>query len=577
MKTFGNYRISKSRKWLCIECEPHVLLRLKRVFPRVSKHSHGEIRIALNLDTCRELEWFLERYPLVGLPDDAAELHRLAGLHKQQEAMVTNLVLGRAKPSEYALALPPREYQKIAADIAHAQGGLLLADELGLGKTCSAICLLSRMECRPALVVTMTHLTRQWDREIRKFLPGARTEILKKGTPYELGIKPRSRKKLPSGQLLFDTPEMHVRDTPDVLICNYHKLTGWADTLAPLVRTVIYDEAQELRREESGKYKAAGHISKAAQWRMGLTATPIYNYGDELFHILECILPGRLGHKTEFLEEWCKQANSRSYSIVDPKAFGAYARDAGLMLKRTRADVGRELPPLTKIPVPCECNVEALNQIESAAGELARIIMGDTEQKRGEKMQASEELSNLVRQATGIAKAPYVAAFVRMLLETGEQIILFGWHRAVYDIWMDLLKDFNPVLYTGSESVNQKDESKRKFEAGETKLIIVSLRAGTGLDGLQRCCHIGVFGELDWSPGVHDQGIGRYHRDEQTEPSFAYFLIADEGSDPIVADVLGLKKEQADGVMGERVEILDSAGRNTKALAQLYLSRKAAA
>ncbi len=38
---------------------------------------------------------------------------------------------------------------------------------------------------------------------------------------------------------------------------------------------------------------------------------------------------------------------------------------------------------------------------------------------------------------------------------------------------------------------------------------------------------------------------------------FCTSVIADEGSDPIVSDVLGLKKAQADGVMGDRNDVLD--------------------
>ena len=567
MKTFGSVKLSKDRKTWAIECEPHIVMRLKRVFPKVSRKAHGTIRVTNTIDTCRELDWFMERFPLEMTEADRATLTGESNRHREQESIVAELLSGVRQPSEYRLALQPRAYQRIAADMAFTQGGLLLADDLGLGKTCSGICLLSRAECRPALVVTMTHLTYQWEQEIHKFVPAMRTHVLRKGTPYDL----RHTKRTKPGQLML-TPE-----TPDVIITNYHKLSGWADVLAPIVNTVIYDEAQELRHNDSAKYKAAEHISNHTRWRIGLTATPIYNYGDELFHVANCIMPGRLGTKEEFIEEWCKEANARSFSISDPKAFGCYARDSGLMLQRTRAEVGRELPSLTKIPTPVECNSKALEAIEGAAGELARIIMGETEEKRGQKMHASEELSGLVRQATGIAKAPYVAAFVRMLVESGKKVVLWGWHRAVYDLWLDALKDLRPVLYTGSESATQKDAARLEFIEGDAKVLVMSLRSGAGLDGLQDVCDTGVFGELDWSPGVHDQCGGRIHRDGQPNPVFLYFMIANEGSDPIVSDVLGLKKAQADGVMGERDDLLDSSGANIKALAQMYLAGKAAA
>lgn len=570
MKTFGTLKLSKDRNSWIVACEPHVQLKLKRIFPRVLRHAHGDIRITASIDTARDLEWFESRYALEMSEDDRVELNASASKHREEEHLITELLSGTRHARDYQLAIPAREYQKVAADIAYAQGGLLLADDLGIGKTCSGICLLSRAECRPALVVTMTHLTHQWQRELQKFAPGLTTHILEKGTPYDLRQTKKSRRGSPGQALL-------VPDMPEVLICNYHKLAGWSDMLSKMVKTVVYDEAQELRRTESEKYKAAKHISSKAQWRIGLSATPIYNYGDEVLAVLECLLPGRLGTREEFLEEWCKVANARSYSLCDPKAFGTYARDAGIMLQRTRAEVGRELPSLTRIPHTVECNSKALDDIEGPAAELARIIMGDTEEQRGQKMNASERLDGLVRQATGIAKAQYVAAFVRMLAESGEQVVLYGWHRAVYDLWMEQLKDLKPALYTGSESSNQKEHSKQRFLSGESKILIMSLRAGAGLDGLQECCSTVVFGELDWSPGVHEQDLGRIHRDGQTKPVLGYFLIAEEGSDPIVADVLGLKKSQSDGVMdpkNQRLETVDATGQQVKRLAQQYLGKK---
>ncbi len=69
----------------------------------------------------------------------------------------------------------------------------------------------------------------------------------------------------------------------------------------------------------------------------------------------------------------------------------------------------------------------------------------------------------MMRQATGIAKAPYVAEFVRMLVESGESVMLYGWHRDVYNIWLERLAEFNPVMYTGTEGPAAKERSKQAF------------------------------------------------------------------------------------------------------------------
>ena len=221
--------------------------------------------------------------------------------------------------------------------------------------------------------------------------------------------------------------------------------------------------------------------------------------------------------------------------------------------------------------------LRALVNLQGDAMALARVILARNENYRGEKMQASGQFDQLVRQATGIAKAPFVAEFVRLLVESGQQVVLFGWHREVYGIWQERLADLAPALYTGTESPKQKQAAKEAFLKGDAKVLLMSLRAGAGLDGLQDCCATVVFGELDWSPGVHEQCIGRVHRDGQTEPVMAYFLISNEGSDPIVAEVLGVKREQIEGVRnpGEHlVERRDIGENQLRALAQAFLEAK---
>lgn len=68
---------------------------------------------------------------------------------------------------------------------------------------------------------------------------------------------------------------------------------------------------------------------------------------------------------------------------------------------------------------------------------------------------AAREFDMRMRQATGVAKAPHVANFVKMLLEAKLPVLLFGWHREVYDLWLNKLAAYNPLLFTGSESASQ--------------------------------------------------------------------------------------------------------------------------
>ena len=471
---------------------------------------------------------------------DVAQAEHLAAQaaeHVDMEQRLDDLLSARHPPADIQLAVPARNYQLLGAAAIDIRGGLLLADDVGLGKSCTAMCLMTRPENLPALVVCETHMMAQWAGYLSQFLPALRVHTIRTGTPYPLIKSPRARQT-----------DLWPDALPDVLLINYHKNRGWAETLAGVVRYVVFDEVQRLRNDGSEIYKAAVHVARRARRRVGLSATPINNYGAEFHPVIDALLPGALGERSEFLREWCQSFGADKQRLRDPEQFGAWLRREGIMLRRTRADVGRELPPLTKIVHTIEVDADVLRQLKGNAIALARIIVAHNEQFRGQKMQAAGEFDMLMRQATGIAKAPYVAAFVKLLIESGESVLLFAWHREVYSILMEQLAEFNPVLYTGSESPKQKEAAKQAFLAGDSRVLLMSLRSGSGVDGLQHVCKTVVFGEIDWSPAVHEQAIGRPHRDGQPEPVFAYFLLSDEGSDPFIADALGLKREQIEGV-----------------------------
>lgn len=560
-QTFG--RVVADGKWWHIHCEPQVRARLKRVFPRAPQHAASIIQLAATAENSRELQWFMGRYPMEISAEDLKWLDALTDEHMAMEKELLDLKAGYTQLPDFALAKPAREYQRYAGVQAGIRGGLLLADDVGTGKTVSGITLMAVAGNLPAVVVYPAHLPNHWPEKLAEFVPNLRVHHIKTTKTYQLIKQPKQRKADLWAEL------------PDVICISYHKLRGWAEVLGEFVQYAVFEECQQLRNPDSEIYKACRYLADKARLRLGLTATPIYNRGSEFFHVIDPLIPGCLGTYDEFLREWCIAAPGEKPMLRDAEVFGAYLRREGIMLRRTRADVGRELPALTKIVHEVDADAQVLDRIKGDAVSLAQTILKANEQYRGEKMQAAGKLEGLVRQATGIAKAPYVAEFVRLLLESGEQVVLWGWHREVYNIWMEKLADFNPVMYTGTESANQKQQSKDAFISGASRLMIMSLRSGSGLDGLQHVCSTGVYGEIDWSPGVHEQCSGRIHRDEQGRPVMIYFLISDEGSDPIVSDVLGIKREQIEGVRNpgqNLVEKIDLGESQLRALAKRFLT-----
>jgi len=56
---------------------------------------------------------------------------------------------------------------------------------------------------------------------------------------------------------------------------------------------------------------------------------------------MECIAPGELGSRAEFQQEWCKTRGDDNWMLTDPPAFRSFLRSEHMMLRRTRAEVGR--------------------------------------------------------------------------------------------------------------------------------------------------------------------------------------------------------------------------------------------
>lgn len=544
LKNYGNITIDAAKNIVIDQADPHICIRLKKIFPKIGQSSVLPFEFKPTPENCHDLLWFMERYPL---KIEASVLRKLKAGSKKYTKNInelesiftpghvpTNATLNNDKQA--------RLYQLQGRDFYYKTQRMLLGDDLGLGKTVTGIISILDSGQFPAIVVVPSHLTNHWAEKIAEFT-NLKTHVIKQGTPYTL-------------------------PPADVYISRYNFLGKWGIISATgFFKQAIFDEIQDLRHHGTVKYEGAKVLSDNVNLLMGLSATPIYNYGNEIYNIMQIIKPHCLGAYHEFAREWCSGWGT---SVTDPKALGTYLREQNLLLRRTRADVGKELPPVNKLIYTVDYDHEAVESAEQLAITLAIRTTTGAFMERG---QAARELDVFLRQLTGVSKAKYVAEFVKIILDNNEPIVLAGWHRDVYDIWKTELAAYNPVFYTGSENAIQKETSKQAFVTGKTNLFIMSLRSGIGLDGLQYRAKTVVYGELDYSPKVHDQFTARVDRDGQTEQVTAIYLVSDGGSDPVIIDMLGLKASQSNGIMDPNAELMlqTSDESRIQKMAQRYL------
>lgn len=545
-RTHGQYRLLPAGVWE-ISADPDVMILLKRVFPRLSPTTRGTLTISSTAEVARNLEWFTDRWPMRASAEDRRRLRGLANDHRRAERLVEQVIAGKEMvptggPGWVSSSMPLRPPQRTARDLVWASGGVLIADALGAGKTLMGLALLENPEARPALAVTLTgQMPGQWRSEIKKFYPTLTSLELQTGPIHSL--------------------QRHGR-TADLIVCNYAKLAKWQHHLKGVVKTVIFDEAHELRGETSDRYKAAVTIARQAHWRAALTGTPVYNYGaNELYNILDCVRPGALGSRAEFAREWCGGAYSLGPKtrVENSAAFRTHLKSQGLFLRRPLSELGITLPPAHVIEQEVPSDPEALRQIEGNAVELARLILDQSASPRA-RWEAAGRFDWMLRRSTGIAKAPFVADFVRMLLQREQRVMLFGYHLACHHLWAERLADFRPVFYTGEQSDGQKAQALREFKSGRSRLLVMSVRSGAGLDGLQMYTRTLVFGELDWSPATHTQAIGRVLRPGQKDDVFAYFCTTSTGADPVMLETLDVKKLQYRSIVQADDDDFDDEG-----------------
>ena len=553
VKTYGTLTFNSAKNtWDIVDADPHVWIMLKNLFEKIPKYART-YSFENTPRNCCDLEWFMVRYPMaIKISELQMLIDRAAGyrdlVNRAQAITMPGYV---ARPVALKDGKCGRNYQLQSTELFDQLRALLLADDLGLGKTVSGMltCLLANT--LPCLVVVPTHLVIHWTEKLQEFT-NLSFHVVKKTKPYDL-------------------------PSVDVYIITYSKLSGWVNVfgVAGFIWHLLFDEVQDLRCTGSNKYEAAVSIREAVQNCMALSATPIYNFGGEIYNIMNVVKPGCLGKREDFYREWCSSKGNNKWVINDPDAFGTYLRDSLLMLRRTRKDVQMELPKINVIIETVGYDEEAVQEVTKLAEMLAMRITAK-ETSFAEKGEAAREMDLRVRHTTGVSKAKYVALYVKLLLESGEPVLLSGWHLDVYSIWQHEFRDYEPAWYTGNETPAQKQAAKQRFCKGETKLMIISNRSGSGLDGLQNVCSNLVIGELDWSPEIHKQLIGRIDRPGQKNLVNVFYPVSTWGSDPPIISLLALKSSQSHGIMNpsELPQEQTSDISRVKLMAEFFLKNK---
>lgn len=210
-------------------------------------------------------------------------------------------------------------YQREAVDLWNERGSLLLAFDMGLGKTATAIAicedLLERREIRTALIVVPAGLKYQWARAIAKFTDIPTYRVKLKRQPVEVP-------ELGNCIIIDGTPEQRARQyqmardlRPEYVIIGIDTLAIDPEEIESIRATMaVLDEASNIKSPASARTQAVKEYLNYP-YRLALTGTPIENKPEDVFSIMEWVDSSVLGRYDLF---------DRSYIVRD--SFGTVKR-----------------------------------------------------------------------------------------------------------------------------------------------------------------------------------------------------------------------------------------------------------
>jgi SNF2 family DNA or RNA helicase len=562
MKNFGTleYVLDKySGTWTWKITGVRAIMMVSKLIPKLwYGDGPNEAIIPDDANSIKQIKWISEKYPLEILSKSTWQRKVSAKSIKKPRSTKTEKLSKVTPGKQFQGKL--LNFQKEGLDfLLKSSGNALLADDMGLGKTVQTLAYIaSEKQSLPALVIAPLVTLNNWKREIERFLS-------KKSRNGRIVID-----QVPSTTMIRIGKAENI-GTFDFYIINYELLRKRLLDLSKLnIRTLVCDEVQHLRSKTTQKYAAVKRLAamKSINYRVGLSGTPIYNHGSEIWPIVDILKPGLLGNFKEFCEYFCYLNDKGNAIVLESKRESLRCElEKHVMLRRKKSDVLKDLKEKVRYREIIDADGNYYkNELNKIWGKL------EEEQKNAKtEFDRSASYNRAIqseRQVAGIAKLPHVINFVKNIMEIEESVVVFCHHKYIHKLLHESLAEFSPAAIIGGQSDKIRQKSIDDFQNGDTKLLIAGLRAGNLGINLTRAKYI-IFAELDWSPAIHRQAEDRLHRIGQKNTVFAYYLIGNGTLDNHVADILVDKSYEIDSIMDEKHESFENKEKAKLILAQI--------
>ena len=483
----------------------------------------------------------LSRAQLLSLElEEAAALRTEAGAQKviaQFRKFAATPPVFIEPPANFTATL--RQYQKDGVaylmKLIEAETGGILADDMGLGKTVQSIAAMTIVAARKPdarfLIVCPLAALGVWENEMRRFAPELKVYRSHGATRNPVEAK-----------------------QAQVVVTSFATFALDAEKFAEMVFDVAFvDEAQFVKNH---KTQAAAALRKIrAPSIICLSGTPVENHVDDLWALMDLAFPGYLGTHKAFKRAHGGKRSARGLEILRRKI-------QPFVLRRTKAQVLQDLPEKTEtiIRVPMTTTQA---KVYEAARRVAKQLIAQAGAGYSVLFEMLRHLTNLRRischpylddenaDPLDSGKLLYLDEKFDDLNETANGVLIFSQFTSVLRVAERLLqkRGSSPLYLDGDTSEKRRRELVQKFQAGENKFFLISLRAGGTALTLTRADTV-IHLDPWWNPAVENQASDRAHRIGQTRHVFVYKLVSEKTVEEKVLELQEKKRALFEALLG---------------------------
>jgi superfamily II DNA or RNA helicase len=474
------------------------------------------------------IEDIVDEVPLISDADWQQQLQRFMQAQTLEPAVPTTL---QAQLRDYQ----QQGFQWLAR-LAHAGVGACLADDMGLGKTVQTLALLlMRAAQGPALIIAPKSVCTNWLQEAMRFAPTLKLNCF-------------SQERATALQSL---------GAFDLVVCSYGLLqSNLADFMHIQWHTVVADEAQAIKNLQAKRTKAV--LSLTADFRLALTGTPIENHLGDLWSLFHFINPGFLGSLEQFNRRFVtpmEQGHDRHLqthlqSLIKP-----------FLLRRLKRDVLTELPSRTEITIEVELSDKEQVLYEALRRQAVDNIASAKGTSGQKRVKMFAELMRLRRACCHpsmvMPEAGITSSKLEMLMTLVEELLANQHQALIFSQFVDHLqliktefdrRQWRYQYLDGSTSAKHRQQAVTDFQAGQSDLFLISLKAGgvgLNLTAADYVIHMDPW----WNPAVEDQASDRAHRMGQQRPVTIYRLVTTHTIEQKIMAMHGQKRDLATSLL----------------------------